>query len=59
MAIQMLETQAISDQELDVVNGGGAGAPLAWAFGSIPTVGIPMIADAFTGDHITKATQDA
>ena len=59
MTTQILETQIITDQELDAVTGGGAGATLAWAFGNIPTLGIPMIADAFTGGHITKAAQDA
>ena len=59
MTTQILETQTITDQELDAVNGGGAGATLAWAFGNIPTLGIPMIADALTGGHITTAAQDA
>ena len=59
MTTQILETQAINDQELEAVNGGGAGATLAWAFGNIPTLGIPLIVDAATGGHITKAANDA
>ena len=49
---------AITEEELMAVNGGGAGATLGWIFGNIPTLGIPLIADAFTGGKITKAAAD-
>ena len=49
----------LSDEQLQSLNGGGAGATLGWAFANIPTLGIPIIVDAATGGHVTKAAQDA
>ena len=59
MMTQKLEAQVMNDQELEAVNGGGAGATLGWAFANIPTAGIPIIVDAFTGGHITQKAKDA
>ena len=50
---------ALSDEQLQSLNGGGAGATLGWAFANIPTLGIPIIVDAATGSNVTKAAQDA
>ena len=51
--------QALNNEQLEALNGGGAGAMLGWAFANIPTLGIPIIVDAATGGHVTKAAQDA
>ena len=51
--------QALNDEQLKALNGGGAGAMLGWAFANIPTLGIPIIVDAATGGHVTRAAQDA
>lgn len=58
MTAQILETQTINEQELEAINGGGTGATLGWAFANIPTLGIPMIVDAFKGGNVTKYMQD-
>ena len=50
-----LSAPALSDEQLQSLNGAGAGAMLGWAFANIPTLGIPIIVDAFTGGHITDA----
>ena len=46
---------ALSDEQLQSLNGAGAGAMLGWAFANIPSLGIPIIVDAFAGGHITDA----
>ena len=51
--------QVLTDEQLEALNGAGAGATLGWAFANIPTLGIPIIVDAATGGHVTKAAQDA
>ena len=59
MTNQLIELQTINDQELLTATGGGAGATLGWAFANIPTLGIPILVDAATGGHITKAADKA
>ena len=54
-----LSAPALSDEQLQSLNGAGAGATLGWAFANIPTLGIPIIVDAATGGDVTKAAQDA
>ena len=54
-----ISAPALSDEQLQSFNGAGAGATLGWAFANIPTLGIPIIVDAATGGHVTKAAQDA
>ena len=54
-----LSAPALSEEQLQSLNGAGAGATLGWAFANIPTLGIPIIVDAATGGHVTKAAQDA
>ena len=51
--------QALNDEQLEALNGGGIGAMLGWAAVNIPTLAIPIIVDAATGGHVTKAAQDA
>ena len=52
-----ISAPALSDEQLQSLNGAGAGATLGWAFANIPTLGIPMIIDAATGGHVTKAAE--
>ena len=47
--------QALNNEQLEALNGGGAGTMLGWAFANIPTLGIPIIVDAATGGHVTDA----
>ena len=54
-----ISAAALTDEQLESLNGAGAGAMLGWAFANIPTLGIPIIVDAATGGHVTKAAQDA
>ena len=54
-----LTPQAVTDEQLAAVDGGGVGSSLLWALGNIPTLGIPLIVDAATGSHVTKAAGDA
>ena len=54
-----VSAQALSDEQLQSLNGAGAGATLGWAFANIPTLGIPMIVDAATGGHVTKAAEQS
>ena len=51
--------QALNNEQLKPLNGGGIGAMLGWAAVNIPTLAIPIIVDAATGGHVTKAAQDA
>ena len=51
--------QALNDEQLEALNGGGIGAMLGWAAVNIPTLAIPIIVDAATGGHVTKAAQEA
>ena len=51
--------QALNNEQLEALNGGGAGTMLGWAFANIPTLGIPIIVDSATGGHVTKAAQEA
>ena len=50
-----LSAPALSDEQLQSLNGAGAGATLGWAFANIRTLGIPIIVDAATGGHVTDA----
>lgn len=51
---------SIDEDQLAGVSGGGAGATLAWAFGNIPTLGLPILGDALFNDgKITKAAENA
>ena len=50
-----ISAPALSDEQLQYLNGAGAGATLGWAFANIPTLGIPIIVDAATGGHVTDA----
>ena len=59
MTNQLTNLQAINDQDLLTATGGGSGATLGWAFANIPTLGIPILVDAATGGHITKAADKA
>ena len=59
MTNQLTNLQAINDQDLLTATGGGAGATLGWAFANVFTAGIPIIVDAATGGHITKAADKA
>ena len=50
---------SIDEDQLAGVSGGGAGATLGWVAANIPTLGIPIMVDAATGGHITKAAEKA
>ena len=54
-----ISAPALTDEQLKAVNGAGIGAMLGWAAVNVPTLAIPIIVDAATGGHITKAAQDA
>ena len=54
-----LSAPALTDEQLKAVNGAGIGAMLGWAAVNVPTLAIPIIVDAATGGHVTKAAQDA
>ena len=54
-----LSAPALTDEQLQSLNGAGAGATLGWAFANIPTLGIPIIVDAATGGHVTRDAQNA
>jgi hypothetical protein len=49
-----LTPQAVTDEQLAAVDGGGVGSSLLWALGNIPTLGIPLIVDSATGSHVTR-----
>ena len=49
--------QVLTDEQLEDLNGAGAGATLGWVFGNILTGGIPIIVDAATGGKVTKAAE--
>ena len=60
MNIQTQATdQVLTEEQLEAVNGGGGAETLGWVFANIFTLGIPIIVDAATGGHITKAAQNA
>jgi hypothetical protein len=40
------------------VNGGGANKSMDWVRANIDKLGIPIAADPFTGEKITKAAAD-
>ena len=50
---------ALTDEQLQSINGAGAGATLGWAFANIFTGGIPIIVDAATGGNVTKAAEQS
>ena len=54
-----ISAPALTDEQLQSLNGAGAGATLGWVFGNILTGGVPIIVDAATGGNVTKAAQDA
>ena len=54
-----ISAPALTDEQLKAINGAGIGAMLGWAAVNVPTLAIPIIVDAATGGHITKAAQDA
>ena len=54
-----LSAPALSDEQLQSLNGAGTGATLGWVFGNILTGGIPIIVDAATGGHVTRDAQNA
>ena len=49
-----LTPQAVTDEQLAAVDGGGVGSMLGWAFANVFTAGIPIIVDAATGSHVTR-----
>ena len=51
--------QVLTDEQLEDLNGAGAGATLGWVFGNILTGGIPIIVDAATGGNVTKAAEQS
>ena len=54
-----LSAPALTDEQLQSLNGAGTGATLGWVFGNILTGGIPIIVDAATGGHVTRDAQNA
>ena len=54
-----ISAPALTDEQLQSLNGTGAGSTLGWALANIFTGGIPIIVDAATGGNVTKAAQDA
>ena len=51
--------QVLTNEQLEDLNGAGAGATLGWVFGNILTGGIPIIVDAATGGNVTKAGEQS
>ena len=51
--------QVLTNEQLQDLNGAGAGATLGWVFGNILTGGIPIIVDAATGGNVTKAAEQS
>ena len=51
--------QVLTDEQLEALNGAGAGALFGWNLANVFTLGIPAIIDSTTGSHIKKAAEKA